>query len=156
MKIIFVDFDGVLNSLESHCAGFRDNRGLATLCPEHVARLNTIIDATGAVCVISSTWRRMHTQGQNIRFLVAAGFTGEVIDLHLIANKANIVRRAVEKEKLTLKNSVAVGDTEGDIPMLELVDTPICFNPNAKLYRIAKLNGWKVIVERKDVVYEIK
>ena len=83
-------------------------------------------------------------------------FTGEVVDLHLIANKANIVRRAVAKEKLTLKGSVGVGDTEGDVPMLELAETAICFNPNAKLYRFAKLNGWKVVVERKDVIYEIK
>ncbi|MBU6390110.1 HAD-IB family hydrolase [Patescibacteria group bacterium] len=82
-------------------------------------------------------------------------FTGEVVDLHLIANKANIVRRAVEKENLTLKGSYGIGDTEGDISMLELVDHPICFNPNAKLYRYAKLNGWKIVVERKDVVYDI-
>jgi HAD superfamily hydrolase (TIGR01490 family) len=81
--------------------------------------------------------------------------TGEVVDLHLIANKANIVRRAVEKEGLTLVGSVGVGDTEGDIPMLELVETPIAFNPNKKLYRIAKLNGWKVVVERKDMIYEL-
>jgi len=83
-------------------------------------------------------------------------FTGEVVDLHLIANKANIVKRAVLKEKLTLKGSWGVGDTEGDIPMLELVDNPICFNPNKVLYRFAKLNGWKVVVERKDVIYDIK
>ncbi len=83
-------------------------------------------------------------------------FTGEVTDLHLIANKANIVKRVVEKENLTLKNSYGVGDTEGDIPMLELVENPICFNPNAKLYRYAKLNKWKIVVERKDVIYEIK
>lgn len=82
-------------------------------------------------------------------------FTGEVVDLHLIANKANIVRRAVAKEKLTLVNSYGVGDTEGDIPMLELVEHPICFNPNKALYRYGKLNGWKIVVERKDVVYEI-
>ncbi|MSR78905.1 MAG: HAD-IB family hydrolase [Candidatus Taylorbacteria bacterium] len=83
-------------------------------------------------------------------------FTGEVVDLHLIANKANIVRRAVAKEKLTLKGSIGVGDTEGDIPMLELVDTAICFNPNQLLYRYAKMNKWKVVVERKDVIYEMK
>ncbi len=82
-------------------------------------------------------------------------FTGEVVDLHLIANKGNIVRRAVAKEKLTLKDSIGIGDTEGDISMLELVTNPICFNPNQKLYRYAKLNKWKVVVERKDVIYEI-
>ncbi len=83
-------------------------------------------------------------------------FTGAIIDLHLIANKANILKRAVEKENLTLRDSIAVGDSEGDIPMLEMVDRPICFNPNMALYRYAKLQGWKIVVERKDVIYEIK
>src|SRR3989338_431042 len=82
-------------------------------------------------------------------------FTGAVEDLHLIGNKANIVRRAVEKEGLTLRGSVGVGDTESDIAFLELVEKPICFNPNMKLYKTAKRMGWKVVVERKDVVYDI-
>ena len=82
-------------------------------------------------------------------------FTGAVIDEHLILNKASIVKRAVEKEELTLKGSIGVGDTESDISFLELVDNPICFNPNSKLYRHAKREKWRVIVERKDVVYEL-
>ena len=83
-------------------------------------------------------------------------FTGEIVDLHLIVNKANIVRRMIKKEDLTLKDSIGVGDTEGDIPMLEMVDQPICFNPNMQLYKAAKRNSWKVIVERKDVIYNIQ
>jgi HAD superfamily hydrolase (TIGR01490 family) len=82
-------------------------------------------------------------------------FNGKVMDLHLIENKANIIKRVVEKENLTLTGSVGVGDTEGDITMLEMVDKPIAFNPNKKLYRYAKRAGWKIVVERKDVVYEI-
>ena len=82
-------------------------------------------------------------------------FTGEVVDLHLIANKANIVKRVVAKEGLTLKDSIGVGDTEGDISFLELVENPICFNPNEKLLRWARRNKHRVVVERKDVVYEI-
>lgn len=81
--------------------------------------------------------------------------TGEVVDKHLILNKAYIVKRAVEKEGLTFENSIGVGDTESDISFLELVEQPICFNPNANLYRHAKLNDWHVVVERKDVVYDI-
>lgn len=81
--------------------------------------------------------------------------TGKVTDLHLIENKGAIVKRAVEKENLTLDNSIGIGDTESDIPVLELVSHPICFNPNAKLYRYAKLNKWSVVVERKDVIHEI-
>lgn len=82
-------------------------------------------------------------------------FTGGVIDEHLIMNKANIVKRAVEKQGLTLKGSIGVGDTESDIAFLELVDNPVCFNPNSKLYKHAKREKWKVVVERKDVIYEL-
>ncbi|HEY4502224.1 MAG TPA: HAD family phosphatase [Candidatus Paceibacterota bacterium] len=81
-------------------------------------------------------------------------FTGDLVDVHLIENKANIVRRAVEREGLTLNSSYGVGDTEGDIPMLELVKYPIAFNPNAKLYRYARRMGWRIVVERKDVIYK--
>jgi len=81
-------------------------------------------------------------------------FTGNIMDMHLIENKANIVRRAVEREGLTLKGSYGVGDTEGDISMLELVERPIAFNPNAKLYRYARRMGWRIVVERKDVIYK--
>ena len=82
-------------------------------------------------------------------------FTGEISDEHLIMNKANIVKRAIEKEGLTLTHSIGVGDTESDIPFLEVVAQPICFNPNAKLYRYAKRMKWKVVVERKDMIYQL-
>jgi HAD superfamily hydrolase (TIGR01490 family) len=82
-------------------------------------------------------------------------FTGEIEDEHLIKNKAGILTRAVEKENLTFEGSVGVGDTESDVSMLSLVDKPIAFNPNRGLYRHAKQHGWTVIVERKDVIYEL-
>lgn len=82
-------------------------------------------------------------------------FTGQMVDEHFMYNKAAVVKRAVEKEELTLIHSVGVGDTESDIPFLELVAKPICFNPNARLYTYAKRNAWKVVVERKDVIYEL-
>ena len=86
----------------------------------------------------------------------SGNFTGEVEDEELIRNKAAILQRAVRKENLTLEKSVGVGDTESDIPMLELVETAIAFNPNQALYRHAKRRKWKVIVERKDVIYDIQ
>lgn len=82
-------------------------------------------------------------------------FTGTVAEEHIIMNKANILKRAVEREGLTLAHSIGVGDTESDIPFLEMVAKPVCFNPNAKLYKYAKRMKWKVIVERKDVIYEL-
>ncbi len=82
-------------------------------------------------------------------------FTGVVIDEHLIKNKANIVNRVFDRNAvLSRKHSLAVGDTEGDIPLLESVEQPICFNPNERLYTFAKRAGWTVVVERKNVIYK--
>lgn len=83
-------------------------------------------------------------------------FTGVVTDEFLIKNKANIVKRIFERNaELSKELSIAVGDTEGDIPLLESVSRPICFNPNQALYTHAKRNGWEVVVERKDVIYKL-
>ena len=91
-------------------------------------------------------------------------FTGKTLHLDLINNKANILRRFIEKPfetaqgeeiYLSLENSYGVGDSEGDIPFLTFVENPICFNPNKKLYDHAKKVGWQIVVERKDVIYII-
>ncbi len=81
--------------------------------------------------------------------------TGGTLHLELINDKAKILERALEKENLTLKGSVGVGDTESDIRFLRMVKNPICFNPNSGLYKHAKKAGWKIVVERKDVIFEL-
>lgn len=83
-------------------------------------------------------------------------FTGKTMHLDLITDKARVIKRAVEKEGLTIKDSVGVGDTGADIPMFKTVERPICFNPNKELYTAAKKHGWQIVVERKDMVYKIK
>jgi phosphoserine phosphatase len=83
-------------------------------------------------------------------------FTGVVTEEFLIENKAAIVERVfAHHSELTRTGSIAVGDTESDIPLLEAVEKPICFNPNAALYAHGKARQWPVVVERKDVVYHV-
>lgn len=97
----------------------------------------------------NKVYGRVYEVGKNGRF------TGKVSYTELITDKSKILQRAVEKEGLMLLGSVGVGDTESDIPFLKMVERPICFNPNRRLYRYAKRYGWKIVVERKDVVYEL-
>lgn len=80
-------------------------------------------------------------------------FTGKVSNQKDISSKDRILKRALSERELTLKGSVGVGDTDLDIPFLKLVDRPIAFNPNEKLYRYAKKNNFEIIIERKDVIY---
>ncbi|MDO8556992.1 MAG: HAD-IB family hydrolase [Candidatus Jorgensenbacteria bacterium] len=83
-------------------------------------------------------------------------FTGKILYLDIIRDKAKVLKRAVLKDNLTLRGSIGVGDTESDVAFLKLVERPICFNPNRKLYDYAKRRGWEIVVERKDMIYELK
>lgn len=83
-------------------------------------------------------------------------FNGAMMYKDLIFDKAKIFRRILEKEAISSRGSVGVGDTDSDIAFLKLVQTPLCFNPNKKLYDAARRRGWRVVVERKDVVYEVQ
>lgn len=79
-RLIFLDFDGVLNSgiylrgLPARDVPVND------IDPVAVARLNRIIEAVpGTSVVISSTWRQLYRQADLRGFLNARGFRGEMI-----------------------------------------------------------------------------
>lgn len=85
MKIIFLDIDGVLNS--AHWWDVRppvkeyeseEVHAFRNIDPTAVKRLNTIIEKSGAVCVLSSTWRTMHTLSYMQRLLERRGFKGKL------------------------------------------------------------------------------
>lgn len=87
MKVLFLDFDGVLNSHKfiTHQAN-HTNQSIVSMRdpktmidPEAVKILNKIIEATGAKVVISSSWRHLHEWEELQEMLIARGFEGEVI-----------------------------------------------------------------------------
>ncbi|HVZ67168.1 MAG TPA: HAD-IB family hydrolase [Patescibacteria group bacterium] len=83
-------------------------------------------------------------------------FTGvQIMDVG--TDKTVLINNFIEKFKnqLSLKGSIGVGDTESDIPVLEFVENPIVFNPNLGLAKYAKKKKWRIIAERKDVIYDI-
>ena len=83
-------------------------------------------------------------------------YTGDVLYSDIIYKKDKVLKRFIKNQGMSLIGSVGCGDTENDIPFLKLVDTAIAYNPSMKLFNTAKKNKWKVVVERKDVIYEIK
>jgi phosphoserine phosphatase len=70
-------------------------------------------------------------------------FTGKV--LSTLANGKHIVKDIISKYK---DNSLAVGDSENDISMLEQVKVPICINPSEELLLEAKRRNWLVINDK--------
>lgn len=81
------------------------------------------------------------------------GFTGEKFVASL--NKKQILNMLINKHNLSSEDSYGVGDTANDAPILEMVENPIAFNPNKALYELAKGKGWKIVIERKNVCYEL-
>ena len=81
-------------------------------------------------------------------------YTGRISPGTVFDKKA-ILLELVERHGLSLKGSIGVGDTETDADFLHLVENPIAFNPNQKLYRIARREKWPIVVERKDVMYHL-
>lgn len=80
-------------------------------------------------------------------------FTGEVEDS--LADGKHMVSSLLEK--YGFENSIAVGDSENDISMLELVEYPICINSSEALESHAKKNRWRIVSGETmaDVIQEI-
>lgn len=72
-----------------------------------------------------------------------------------IFDKRSALDKLVAQFGASYEDSYAVGDSASDAPMLEAVDNPIAFSPDQNLYEIAREKGWKIVVERKNVVYEL-
>ncbi len=70
--------------------------------------------------------------------------------------KDKVVENYIAEHGLSLEGSYGIGDTESDGSFLRLVEHPIAFNPNQNLKVMAEKEGWRLVVEKKDVIYEIK
>lgn len=109
----------------------------------------TILDEFCANLGFHKVYGRIYELGPQDRF------TGVVTDVELIQDKSRIVKRVFDQEGFSYEGSIGVGDTDGDIPLLQSVEMPICFNPNRVLYEHARAHNWPIVVERKDVVYTL-
>lgn len=81
-------------------------------------------------------------------------FTGE-IDVVQYERKVDMLDELKKKYDLTDEGSVAVGDSMGDYAILKHVQNPIVFNPARELFVKAQEHGWRIVVERKNVIYDM-
>lgn len=86
--------------------------------------------------------------------VVNGAFTGERTS-ETKHGKEQILRDLVAEHGLSLAGSIGVGDTHRDISFMRVTERAIAFNPNAALYEEAQKQGWDVVIERKNMVYEM-
>ncbi len=81
-------------------------------------------------------------------------YTGVILE-EPVKDKKSFLKLFIKNNNLNMKDSIGIGDTDADIGILKLVDKPIVFNPDLELYKYAKKRKWKIVVERKNVIYII-
>lgn len=87
-------------------------------------------------------------------------YSGEVIPMWDSVSKEKAIKELTKKYNVDLEKSYAYGDTSGDFSMLQMVGNPVAINPTKEL--LGKIvadkdlkQKIKIIVERKDVVYNL-
>ncbi len=73
--------------------------------------------------------------------VVDSDATGRILGNNTGRMKAERLRERIGEEPL----EVAYGDSEGDLPMLELASTPVAVHPEARLREIAESRGWRIV-----------
>lgn len=86
--------------------------------------------------------------------IVGNSFTGK--HAHSVERKKSILEELIDKHNLATNESVAVGDSESDIPLLDSVEHPIAFNPTKGLMERARAQQWRIVVERKNAIYDLR
>lgn len=71
-------------------------------------------------------------------------------------DKKKALQNLVEKHDLTYKDSYGIGDSASDASLLDAVDNPIAFNPDQQLFDMAKGKNWDIVIERKNVIYNLR
>jgi hypothetical protein len=113
--IVFLDVDGVLNSRRWDArSGAAEEAGPPTerelwerrIDPECVARLDRLLQRTGAVVVVSSSWRKRLPLNEIVPILEARGFRGRIVGA--TATEDNTASRGAEITRWLTEN-----DTRG-------------------------------------------
>lgn len=117
-KVIFLDIDGVMNS---HDTCTDHELGLVSwLDARNIAILNEIAQATGAVVVVSSTWRLTMPFAELCATFAAAGCVAEVLDVtpDIDARQRDLEIQAWLVAKAEPPSRYVILDDDRDMPAL--------------------------------------
>lgn len=118
MKVLFLDIDGVLNNLEA----FRNEKSPTSkvLCSDMISRLNSIVEKSGCVVVLSSSWRMFGLKTVDT-MLKDKGFKFDLVGQtpDTFEARGAEINAWMKKNNVTKENIVILDD---DTDMLDLED----------------------------------
>ncbi len=82
-------------------------------------------------------------------------YTGGILSYPAWAQqKVEAVNKLVKDNEWNVdwENSIAMGDNERDVGILEMVGKAIAFRPSEKLRKIAEEKGWKIVEKEEEVI----
>jgi HAD superfamily hydrolase (TIGR01490 family) len=132
-------------------------RLLARLRPEarrlldrhrHAGRDTYIVSAAPQEIVEPLAHSLGMTSGIGTRSLVVDGrYTGELQGPFCYGDgKVEAIRELADWQGYDLSQCYAYSDSASDLPMLEAVGHPVAVNPDGKLERHARRNGWPIVI----------
>jgi len=120
-KIIFLDIDGVMSSLNQHLAE-GNYGGKMSISKYHLKVLKLIIKCTGAKVVISSTWRRSHTCEELQKLLPKIPIIGKTPITNISMNRGNEIQQWLDENKKQYPNIKKFIILDDDSDMHHLMD----------------------------------
>ena len=72
-------------------------------------------------------------------------YNGQIISLPVGDNRAKIIKKYCDENKLDIDSCSAYSDHYSDIAMLDIVGNPVAVHPDGKLKKHALKNEWKII-----------
>lgn len=129
MNILFLDFDGVLDTATYDFILIRDGKsscdrkGRPVFDPRCVLNLESIIKATEAKIVVTSSWREIDSLTELRNMWIERKMPGEILDVTTIIGGGK--QRGDEIDQWLISNG------QRDTKYLIINDLPIeCFNPH--------------------------
>lgn len=116
------------------------------------------------IAISGSQQELLQTFGEHYGFDIVIGtmyeregnhFTGE-ITRRVVGHKPELLAELINTHALATTGSVAIGDSDGDASILQMVERPIAFNPASGLFERAKREGWSIVIERKNIAYRLE
>jgi HAD superfamily hydrolase (TIGR01490 family) len=114
----------------------------------HAGRATYIVSASPVELVEPLAKALGMTAGIGTVSEIADGvYTGELAGPFCYGpGKVEAIKDLANWENFDLGQCYAYSDSASDLPMLEAVGHPVAVNPDAKLERIARHNGWPIVV----------